>query len=322
MTEPKKTIKKTVESDQKRANNKANKKNDEIKIQVSDNKLEEIKIAKAGKRSAKSIKEAEKEKAKAALKIAKTDEKTVTKPTLQQKPPHSRLARRAKGYRKSAELVDNARSYTLIEALELAKRTNHVKFDATVEVHIKLAVDPKQADQNIRDTVVLPAGSGKSIKVAVFAEADDIAKAKQAGADVVGNEEFLQQLDNEELNFDVLIASPTMMTKLGKYARLLGPKGLMPNPKSGTVTNDIAKAVKEAKAGRIEYRVDSSGIVHAGIGKVSFASSELAENATALINSVRANKPASVKGAYMLSVYLATSMGPSIELSINNHHSL
>lgn len=275
-------------------------------------------LAKAGKRSAKAIAEVEEKEAKESRKTAKAEaESEENKRPKQVQRIRSKLERKGKNFRKAAEQIEKEKSYSLVQALELAAKTNPVKFDATVEVHIRLGVDPRQADQNIRDTIVLPAGTGKSVRVAVFADVEDVTKAKKAGADIAASEEFLQQLDKGTIDFDVLIATPTMMAKLGKYARVLGPKGLMPNPKSGTVTADVAKAVTEAKAGRVEYRVDSTGIVHVGIGKVSFGADKLAENAKALLASVKGNKPSSIKGAYVKSLYVATSMGPSITVDIS-----
>lgn len=271
---------------------------------------EEPKLAKAGKRSAKALKEADEKQAKEERKTTgQTDEKpakTVAKPA------RSRLERRAKGYRNSAKQIEKGKTYSLDEALKLAKSTSHVKFDATVELHVNLGVDPKQADQNIRDTLVLPAGSGKSVKIAVFT--DDPATAKKAGADLAGTEEIIAKLDKSSTDFDILISTPKLMSQLGKYARLLGPRGLMPNPKSGTVTTDIDKAVAEAKAGRVEYRVDSTGIVHLGVGKVSFSEQQLAQNVQAVLANIKGNKPASTKGTYLKAVYLTTSMGPSIAI--------
>ena len=274
---------------------------------------EEKATAKAGKRSAKAVAETEEKQAKEERKASK-EETEESKPKKAVKTARSRLERRGKNFRKVAELIEVGKTYKLTEAIELATKTNPVKFDATVEMHIRLNVDPRQADQNIRDTIVLPAGSGKTVRVAVFADADQVAAAKQAGADVAGDEEFLQQLDKNIMDFDVLISTPANMAKLGKYARVLGPKGLMPNPKSGTVTTDVAKAVKEAKAGKVEYRVDSTGIVHLGIGKVSFGAAKLLENAQAVAASVKGNKPGSIKGAFVRSAYVTTSMGPSIQL--------
>lgn len=291
----------------------------EVKEEVQTVEAEEAtpdkSIAKAGKRSAKAIKETEEKEAKEERKAHKDEEEKQEKPKIAQKPPRSRLERRGKNYRKVAEQLEKNKVYSMQEAAALATKTNPVKFDATVELHVRLNVDPKHADQNIRGTVVLPAGTGKSVRVAVFASPDDVTKAQKAGADIAAAEEFLQQLDKGTLNFDVLIATPAMMPKLGKYARLLGPKGLMPNPKSGTVNTDVVKAVTEAKAGRVEYRVDSTGIVHVGVGKVSFGADKISENAKTLFDAIKNSKPASVKGTYIRSVYLTTSMGPSIPVS-------
>lgn len=273
--------------------------------------------AKAGKRSEKGVKEAEEKAEKIEHQQHREEEKAEAEADKKPKQPQrvtSRLDRMAKGYRKSAEQIDKTKLYTVKEALDLAVKSSHVKFDATVELHVRLGVDPRQADQNLRDIVVLPAGTGKAVRVAVFADADDAAAAKKAGADIAGGDEFLQQLDKGTLDFDILIATPAMMAKLGKYARVLGPKGLMPNPKSGTVTTDVAKAVTESKAGRVEYRVDSTGIVHVGVGKVSFGTDKLAQNVQIIINSIKQNKPSSLKGSYVQSVYFATTMGPSIKV--------
>lgn len=270
--------------------------------------------AKAGRRSAKAIAEAEAEQAR--LERKKTKAEAEEKPKVTTKPPRSRLERAGKKYRKAAELIDKGKSYSLAEALDLAVKTSPVKFDATVELHVNLGVDPTQADQNVRDSVTLPAGTGKALMVAVFAEGDNIAKAKAAGADIAGESDLLAQLDKEQIDFDVLITSPNLMARLGKYAKVLGPKGLMPNPKSGTLTTDVTKAVKEAKSGRIEYRVDAAGIIHLGIGKVSFGASKLLQNAEIIITSIRAAKPASIKGIYINSVFISSSMGPSIRVGL------
>ncbi|MEX0881767.1 MAG: 50S ribosomal protein L1 [Candidatus Saccharimonadales bacterium] len=235
---------------------------------------------------------------------------------MEQKSPRSHDERAGKKYREAIKQIDKSKVYNLAEAVDLAAKTSTSKFDATVEMHINLAVDPKQSDQNVRDTVVMPHGTGKAVRIAVFAEGDDIDKAKKAGADIAGNEEILTALDKERVDFDILISTPALMSKLGKYARLLGPKGLMPNPKSGTVTTDTGKAVKEARAGRVEYRVDQSGIIHLGIGKVSFGPQKLLENAQTIATSVRSAKPASVKGTYVKSAYIASTMGPSVKTEI------
>ena len=222
------------------------------------------------------------------------------------------IERRGKAYRKVAEKVEADKIYNLHDALMLAAETNPAKFDASVEVHVRLGVDPRQADQNIRATVVLPHGTGKTVRVAVFAPEADAVKAKEAGADVAGEEVVAKLLDKSTLDFDVLIATPAYMPKLGKYARQLGPKGLMPNPKSGTVAADVAKAVSEAKAGKVEYRVDKQAIIHLSIGKVSFGVDKLAENAKTFFASLQSQKPSSLKGSYVKSTVIATTMGPGI----------
>ncbi len=272
-------------------------------------------VAKAGKRSAKALKEEAERQAKEERKAGDEPE-TPAKPKKAVKPARPRIERRAKGYRKSAEQIEKGKAYNLKDAVELAKKTSHVKFDATVELHINLNVDPKLADQNVRDTLVLPAGSGKTVKIAVFS--DDAAAAKKAGADIAGVDELTAMFDKGSTDFDILIATPNLMPQLGKYARTLGPRGLMPNPKSGTVTTDINKAVTEAKAGRVEYRVDSTGIVHLGVGKVSFSEQQLLDNVQATLESIKANKPGSLKGAYIENIYLTTSMGPSIAVDVSS----
>jgi large subunit ribosomal protein L1 len=271
----------------------------------------EAKTAKAGKRSAKAIAETEAKEAKETRKAerAEAEAEAADKPRVAVTPTRSRLVRRSKGYRKSAEAIEKGKIYSLKEAVELVAKTSSVKFDASVELHINLGVDPRQADQNIRANLVLPQGTGKTIRVAVFA--DDAVE----GADLSGVETISKDLEKGAINFDILVSTPANMAKLGKYARLLGPRGLMPNPKSGTVTTDVAKAVAEAKAGRVEFRVDSTGIVHLAIGKVSFGGAKLLENAAAVMASIRAAKPASVKGNYVKSVHVTTTMGPSITVS-------
>lgn len=286
-------------------------------VKILEKPVEEVappKVAKAGKRSTKAIKETEEKIAKEERKASADDSAKTEKPKVTAKPARSLLERRGKNFRKAAELVEKDKVYALNEALDVAVKTNPAKFDATVEIHVRLNVDPRHADQNVRDIVVLPAGNGKTVRVAVFAEADGAATAKKAGADIVGTDEIIKLLDKSQLDFDVLIAPPALMPKLGKYARVLGPKGLMPNPKSGTVTADFAKAVSEAKAGRVEYRVDSTGIIHIGVGKVSFGPDKLLENVNALLASIRSNKPASVKSAYVKSISISTTMGPGISV--------
>lgn len=279
--------------------------------------------AKAGKRSAKSIKEAEEKAVKEARKEAGDTSPVDPEAEAAQKRgpvpvPRPLIERRGKAYRKAAEKVDSQKTYSLKEAVALAAETSPTKFDGSVELHIKLGVDPRHADQNIRATVTLPNGTGKSIRVAVFAPAAQHEAAKKAGADIVAEDEFLQKLDKEELDFDVLIATPQLMAKLGKYARLLGPKGLMPNPKSGTVTTNVVDAVTEAKAGKVEFRVDKQAIVHQAVGKVSFGGEKLYENAKAVVDAIIAVKPASVKGSYLQGLTVASTMGPGIKADLNN----
>lgn len=266
----------------------------------------EPEVAKAGKRSAKAIKESEAKAEKEARKTDEVGEADKPKPVV--KPARSRLERRGKKFREVAKLVEKDKVYSLKEGLELAVKTSPVKFDASVELHINLAVDPRQADQNVRGTLVLPAGTGKSVRIAVFAD-EPIEDADLSGIDTI-----TKLLEKSQMDFDVLIATPANMAKLGKYARTLGPRGLMPNPKSGTVTTDVAKAVREAKAGRVEYRVDSTGIVHLAIGKVSFGAAKLQENADAVLSNLRNNKPASVKSTFMKAIHISTAMGPSISV--------
>jgi large subunit ribosomal protein L1 len=282
----------------------------EEKTEVS---TKEVATAKAGKRSAKAIKEVEELQAKEERKALTAEEQAEAdaRPKQVAKPTRSRLERQGKKFRDAAKLVDRTKLYSIKEALDLVKKTSPVKFDASVEIHVNLSVDPRHADQNIRDNLVLPAGTGRSVRVAVFGD------ETVDGADISGVETITQQLDKGEINFDILIATPAQMPKLGRYARVLGPRGLMPNPKSGTVTTDVAKAVREAKAGRVEYRVDSTGIVHLLVGKVSFSTANLQQNIQAVLASVKANKPASVKGTYVKAVHLTTSMGPSIPVAVS-----
>jgi large subunit ribosomal protein L1 len=282
------------------------------------------KTAKSGKRSEKSLAEAEakleKEARKEAGDTAPQSEEAIANATKGPRPvTRPRIERRGKAYQKVAELIDKDMVYSLADALELATKTNPSKFDASVEVHVKLGVDPRQADQNIRATVSLPNGTGKTIRVAVFAPEADHEAAKKAGADIVGDETFLAQLDKEDINFDVLIATPAYMPRLGKYARQLGPRGLMPNPKSGSVAIDVAKATHDAKAGKVEYRVDKQAIVHLSIGKVGFGAAKLAENAKAFFDSLQSQKPSSIKGAYVKSTSISTTQGPGIKVENVTH---
>ena len=277
---------------------------------------------KAGKRSAKAQREAEEAEAKEARKAsgdttAQSEEgeriakgpKPVTRP---------KLERRGKKYQKVATEIEVGKVYTLADAIEIATKTATTSFDSSVELHVNLGVDPRQADQNVRATVSLPNGTGKKVRVAVFAPAESHAAAKKAGADVIGDEEFLAQLDKELIDFDILVATPQLMPKLGKYARLLGPRGLMPNPKSGTVAVDVAKAVSEAKAGKVEYRVDKQAIVHLAVGKVSFGKEKLAENAKVFFDSLQSVKPSSLKNVYIKNISISTTMGPGVKVDLNS----
>lgn len=268
------------------------------------------KFAKSGKKSKKHQAEVQAEAERQARKIA--NEQQVEKPKGEKPITRPLIERRSKKYQAVAKMIDKTKTYTLAEAVELALKTNPTKFDASLEMHVRLNVDPRQADQNIRTTVVLPNGNGKTVRVAVFAPLDEAKKAQAAGADLAGDEEILKSLEKGVIDFDVLISTPAYMSKLGKFARTLGPKGLMPNPKAGTVTTDIEKAVKEAKAGKVEYRVDKQAIVHIGVGKLSFGQDKLIENLNAFISSLKSQKPASIKGQFVKSVYLTTTMGPSI----------
>lgn len=273
-------------------------------------------FAKSGKKSKKHIEEVKAEEERQARKeeTKKAEQEAAEKPKGATPVTRPKLERRGKKYQAAAKKIEKGKIYSLEEGLKLTVDTNTTKFAGTVEAHVRLGVDPRQADQNIRTTVVLPNGNGKTVRVAVFAPLDEAKKAKAAGADIAEDDEFLKTLEKGTIDFDVLISTPQYMPKLGKFARLLGPKGLMPNPKAGTVTTDIEKAVKEAKAGKVEYRVDKQAIVHIGLGKTDFKAEELLENAKVFFDSLKSQKPASLKGQYVKSVYLTTTMGPSIQI--------
>ncbi len=275
----------------------------------------EEKFAKSGKKSKKHLEEVKAEAERQARKAeTKALEEAGEKPKGATPVTRPKIERRGKKYQEAAKKIEAGKVYNLKDALEMAVATNPAKFAATVEAHVRLGVDPRQADQNIRATVVLPHGNGKTVRVAVFAPLDEAKKAAAAGADIAEDEEFLKRLEKGQIDFDVLISTPAYMPKLGKFARLLGPKGLMPNPKAGTVTTDIEKAVQEAKAGKVEYRVDKQAIIHIGLGKTDFSQADLLENAETFFESLKSHKPASIKGAYVKSVYITTTMGPSIEV--------
>ncbi|ADV47210.1 50S ribosomal protein L1 [Nitratifractor salsuginis] len=215
------------------------------------------------------------------------------------------------------EKIDKNKAYGVEEAVKTVKDLKSAKFDETVEIAMNLNVDPRHADQMIRGSVVLPHGTGKNVRVAVFAKGDKVDEAKAAGADLVGSDELIEQIQNGNIDFDIVIATPDMMGVLGKVARILGPKGLMPNPKTGTVTMDVAQAVKNAKGGQVNFRVDKKGNMHAGIGKASFGEKELIENLTAFVEKINRAKPASAKGRYIQNAALSLTMSPSVKLDTN-----
>ncbi|MGH3656029.1 MAG: 50S ribosomal protein L1 [Micromonosporaceae bacterium] len=225
--------------------------------------------------------------------------------------------KRSKNYRNSAELVDRTKLHAPLEAVRLAKQTTGVKYDATVEVALRLGVDPRKADQMVRGTVNLPHGTGKVVRVIVFAAGEKAEEARTAGADEVGAEELIARVQGGWLDFDAAIATPDQMAKVGRIARILGPRGLMPNPKTGTVTMDVAKAVQDIKGGKISFRVDKHSNLHTMIGKASFSAQQLAENYAAVLDEVLRAKPSSAKGKYLRKVTVSTTMGPGIPIDPN-----
>ena len=223
---------------------------------------------------------------------------------------------RGKNYKESVKLVDKAKLYDVEEACDLVCKTSKAKFDETVELHVKLGVDSRHADQQVRGAIVLPPGTGKSVRVLVFAKGDRANEAKAAGAEYVGDADLIEKITKENwFEFDVVIATPDMMASIGRLGRVLGPKGLMPNPKAGTVTPDVARAVTEAKAGKIEYRLDKTNIIHCPIGKASFGAEKLYANLETLLSAVIKAKPAAAKGQYIKSCVVATTMGPGIKVN-------
>lgn len=222
------------------------------------------------------------------------------------------MSKRSKAYLAAAELVDKGRLYTPLKAAEIVKETSSKTHDATVDVAIRLGVDPRKADQLVRGTVSLPHGTGKTVRVAVFAEGEKATEAEAAGADIVGTTELIEQITAGTINFDVAIATPDQMAKVGRVARVLGPRGLMPNPKTGTVTTDVAKAISEVKGGKISFRVDKASNLHAMIGKASFDAKQLAENYGALLDEIIRIKPSSSKGIYVKKVTMASTFGPGV----------
>ena len=225
------------------------------------------------------------------------------------------MARQGKKYSQAASLVDSEKEYSLAEACDLVKKTSTTNFDASVDLDVRLGVDPKHADQMVRGTVSLPHGTGKEVRVLALVNEAKQAEAQEAGADHVGLDDYIQKIEDGWADIDVIIATPDVMGKLGKLGRFLGPRGLMPNPKSGTVTMDVADAIEQVKAGQIDFRVDKAGILHTSIGKVSFNSEQIRENAEVFLQTVMKLRPASAKGTYVKSVYMSSTMGPSIALS-------
>ncbi|TYV57471.1 50S ribosomal protein L1 [Listeria monocytogenes] len=228
------------------------------------------------------------------------------------------MAKKGKKYQDALKQIDANKVYTAEEAVELAKKIDFAKFDATVEVAFRLGVDPKKADQQIRGAVVLPNGTGKTQRVLVFAKGEKAKEAEAAGADYVGESEFVEKINQGWFEFDVIVATPDMMGEVGKLGRVLGPKGLMPNPKTGTVTMDVTKAVNEIKAGKVEYRVDKAGNVHAAIGKVSFDAAKLVENFRTVNDVLQKAKPAAAKGTYVKNLSVTTTFGPGIKVDPAN----
>ena len=224
------------------------------------------------------------------------------------------MAKHGKNFRAAAEKVDSQNLYSPLAAVKLVKEVAPAKFDETVEAHFRLGIDTRKADQNVRGSISLPHGTGKSVRVAVFAEGEKAREAEEAGADVVGSDELVAQIQSGEINFDAAIATPNMMAKVGRIGKILGPRGLMPNPKLGTVTMDVAKMVSELKAGRVEYRADRYGICHVPVGKVSFDDQKLVENYAALYTELLRVKPASAKGRYVKSISLSSTMGPGVKV--------
>ncbi len=231
------------------------------------------------------------------------------------------MAKTSKGYRSVVEKIDRAKQYPLPNAMNLTREVARAKFDETVELAVRVGVDPRKADQNIRGTVVLPHGTGKSVRVAVFAKGEKAREAEAAGADVVGGDELVKRISEEGwLEFDKAVATPDMMGLVGRLGKILGPRGLMPNPKVGTVTMDVGRAVQELKGGKVEFRVDKAGNIHVPVGKVSFGEQRLLDNASAVLDSIVKAKPASAKGTYLLRIAVSTTMGPGIRIDPTTIH--
>ncbi len=277
---------------------------------VAEDATEKKATAKAGKRSAKAVKEAEEEAEKEARKAEAAEKEDAPKP--KQKP---RVKKYSKNQKAMREAIDFNKLYSSEEAVALVKEISQAKFDPTLEVHVRLDIDPRQADQMLRASTVLPAGTGKAVRVAVLtSDEKKAAAAKEAGAELTNSEDLLAAIGKGTFDFDVLVATPDMMPQLGRHAKALGPKGLMPSPKSGTVSADPANAVGEIKKGRLEIKNDANGIVHAAVGKLSFKDEDLLANLKAVLNCVQANRPSGVKGTYVKSISVSATMTPGIKL--------
>jgi large subunit ribosomal protein L1 len=273
--------------------------------------VKEVKTAKAGKRSAKSQAEVIEKEAKEAKKTESAEE--VTK-KIKQKP---RVKKYSKNQKAARELIDSAKLYSLKESIELLPKISKTKFDASAEIHVTLNIDPRQADQIVRTTTSLPAGTGKTLKVAIIAGEKEAESAKKAGADMADADAIIKDISKEKIAFDVLIATPDKMAELGKLAKVLGPKGLMPSPKNGTVTADPAKATEEFKKGKVEIKNDANGVIHVAFGNVSFKAEDLYANAKAVVKALSTSKPSGVKGVFIKNVFVNSSMSPSIRVDQN-----
>jgi len=269
----------------------------------------EPKTAKAGKRSSKAQAEVAEKEAKEAKKTEEAEKDAVKK--IKQKP---RVKKYTKNQKAARELIEADRLYTLKDAVELLPKVSKTKFDASAEIHVTLNIDPRQADQIVRTSTSLPAGTGKTLKVAVIADEKQAEEAKKAGADMVDADAIIKDIAKEKIVFDVLIATPDKMGELGKLAKVLGPKGLMPSPKNGTVTADTAKATEEFKKGKVEIKNDANGVVHVAFGKVSFKTEDLYSNARAVVKALSSSKPAGVKGVFIRNIFVTASMSPSIKV--------
>ena len=226
------------------------------------------------------------------------------------------MPKKGKKYEQAAKLVDASKLYPLEEAVGLVKQVSFSTFDGTVEAHIRLGIDPRQADQQVRSTVTLPAGTGRSVRVLAFAQGEKVAEAEEAGADYVGGAEYAKQIQDGWLDFDAVIATPDMMGQVGRLGRILGPRGLMPSPRTGTVTFDLGAAIREIKAGRVEFRADRTGLLHVPVGKVSFSEDDLLTNLTALMANVNGARPSGAKGQFVRSITLAPTMGPGVQVDV------